>query len=128
VLTRRSQVVDVGAGTQTTVRWVLPAPVLRLRIAALVAAQLFDYGTFTLMVERHGIRAELNPIVAHGFAAFGLPIVALAKLALVVLIGSIIVILAHDRRSSRGTMRIATFVTMIAVAAGLIGGISNIVT
>ena len=128
MLTRRSQVVDVGARTPSTVRRVLPAPVLRLRIAALVAAQLFDYGTFTLMVERHGIRAELNPIVANGFAAFGLPIVALAKLALVVLIGSIIVILAHDRRSSRGTMRIATFVTMIAVAAGLIGGISNIVT
>jgi hypothetical protein len=128
VLTRRSQVVDVVARTPSSVRRVLPAPVLRLRIAALVAAQLFDYGTFTLMVGRHGIGAELNPIVANGFAAFGLPIVALAKLALVVLIGSIIVILAHDRRSSHGTMRIATFVTMIAVAAGLIGGISNIVT
>ena len=69
------------------------------------------------MVERHGIRAELNPIVAHGFAAFGLPIVALAKLALVVLIGSIIVVLAQDRTASRRTTRVATFVTMLAVAA-----------
>ena len=128
MLTRRSQVVEAVARTPSTVRRVLPAPVLRLRIAALVAAQMFDYGTFTLMVERHGIRAELNPIVAHGFAAFGLPIVALAKLALVVLIGSIIVILAHDQRASRGTMRIATGVTVIAVAAGLVGGISNILT
>jgi hypothetical protein len=128
VLTRRSQVVEAVARTPSTVRRVLPTPVLRLRIAALVAAQLFDYGTFTLMVERHGIRAELNPIVAHGFAAFGLPIIALAKLALVVLIGSIIVILAHDQRASRGTMRIATAVTVIAVAAGLVGGLSNILT
>jgi hypothetical protein len=127
-MTRRSQVADAVARTPDTVRRVLPAPVLRARIAALVAAQLFDYGTFTLMVERHGIQAELNPIVANGFAAFGLPIIALAKLALVLLIGSIIVVLAQDRRASRGTMRIATFVTMIAVVAGLIGGISNILT
>lgn len=128
MLTRRSQVVDAVARTPSTVRRVLPTPVLRLRIAALVAAQMFDYGTFTLMVERHGIRAELNPIVASGFAAFGLPIIALAKLALVVLIGSIIVILAHDQRASRGTTRIAASVTVIAVVAGLVGGISNIVT
>jgi hypothetical protein len=127
-MTRRSQVVDAVATTPSTVRRVLPAPVLRLRIAALVAAQLFDYGTFTLMVERNGIRAELNPIVANGFAAFGLPIIALAKLALVVLIGSIIVVLAQDRRSSPATMRLATFVAMIAVVAGLLGGISNILT
>lgn len=128
MLTRRSQVVVAVAGTPSAVRRVLPAPVLRLRIAALVAAQMFDYGTFTLMVDRHGIQAELNPIVANGFAAFGLPIIALAKLALVLLIGSIIVILAHDRRSSQATLRIATFVTLIAVVAGLIGGISNILT
>ncbi len=127
-MTTRTQVVDAVAGSPDSVRRVLPAPVLRLRIAALVAAQMFDYGTFTVMVERHGIRAELNPIVAHGFAAFGLPIIALAKLALVVLIGSIIVVLAQDRRASRGTLRIATFVTLIAVVAGLVGGISNILT
>jgi hypothetical protein len=102
--------------------------VLRLRLAALFAAQLFDYGTFTLMVERHGIRAELNPIVAHGFATFGLPIVALAKLALIVLIGSIIVVLAHDRTASRRTTRVATFVAMLAVVSGLVGGISNVLT
>ena len=128
MLTRRSQVVEAVARTPSTVRRVLPTPVLRLRIAALVAAQMFDYGTFTVMVERHGIQAELNPIVANGFAAFGLPIIALSKLALVVLIGSIIVILAHDRRASKGTMRIATAVTVLAVVAGLFGGISNILT
>ena len=125
-MTRRSQVADSMTGSKAA--RVLPAPVLRLRLAALLAAQLFDYGTFTLMVERHGIRAELNPIVAHGFAAFGLPIIALAKLALVVLIGSIIVVLAQDRTASPRTMRVATFVTMLAVVGGLIGGISNVLT
>jgi hypothetical protein len=127
-MTRRSEVADSATGTKSSAARVLPAPVLRLRLAALLAAQLFDYGTFTLMVERQGIRAELNPIVAHGFAAFGLPIIALAKLALVVLIGSIIVVLAQDRTASPRTMRMATFVTMLAVVGGMIGGISNVLT
>lgn len=127
-MTRRSRVVDAVVGTPSAAARVLPGPVLRLRLAALFAAQLFDYGTFTLMVQRHGIHAELNPIVAHGFATFGLPIVALAKLALIMLVGSIIVVLAHDRTASRTTTRVATFVAMLAVASGLIGGISNVLT
>jgi hypothetical protein len=125
---RRSQAPDAVARVPSSADRALPAPILRLRLAALLAAQLFDYGTFTLMVDRQGIRAELNPIVAHGFAAFGLPIVALAKLALVVLIGSIIVVLAQDRAASRMTTRVATFVTIVAVIGGLFGGISNVLT
>jgi len=42
-------------------------PILRFRLAAIFAAQLFDFVTFTIMIERHGIDAELNPIVALGF-------------------------------------------------------------
>ena len=127
-MTRRSQAPAAVARIPSSADRGLPAPILRLRLAALLAAKLFDYATFTLMVERHGIRAELNPIVAHGFAAFGLPIVALAKLALVVLIGSIIVVLAQDRGASRMTTRVATFVTIIAVIGGLFGGITNVLT
>lgn len=123
---RPSRVTDRDAGTPSPGDRYLPAPVLRLRLAALFAAQLFDYGTFTLMVERHGIGTELNPIVAHGFAAFGLPIVALAKLALVILVGSITVVLGRDPYSRVATTRLATFVTIVAVTGGLIGGISNI--
>jgi hypothetical protein len=125
-MTRPSQVSDPDAGTPVPADRILPAPVLRLRLAALFAAQLFDYGTFTIMVERHGIRAELNPIVANGFLAFGLPIIALAKLALVVLVGSVIVLLGQDRSASVATTRIATFVTIVAVIGGLVGGISNV--
>jgi hypothetical protein len=128
VTARLSQVSDVDNRTQTSALAALPAPILRLRLAALLAAQLFDFGTFTLMVERHGINAELNPIVANGFAAFGLPMIAVAKLALVVLIGSMIVVFAQDRHASVATRRIATFVTVVAVVSGLLGGISNVAT
>jgi hypothetical protein len=107
-------------------RRVIPASILRLRLAAVLAAQLFDYGTFTLMVERHGIRAEANPIVAHGFLMYGLPMVALAKLALVVLLGSVIVVLGQERPGRAAAPRLAAFVTILAVAGGLLGGISNV--
>jgi hypothetical protein len=101
------------------------APILRFRIAALLAAQLFDFGTFLLMIERHGIRAEANPIVAQGFIAFGLPIVAVAKISLVVLVGSILVLLGQETMARPVSGRLAAIVVVAAVAAGLLGGISN---
>ena len=100
-------------------------PVLRFRLAALLAAQLFDFGTFTVMVSRHGIVSETNPIVAHGFIAFGLPLVAVAKGALVLLVGSILVILGRAWAAAPATRRVATSVALVAVASGLLGGISN---
>jgi hypothetical protein len=102
------------------------APVVRLRLAALFAAQLFDYGTFTLMVDRHGIAAEANPIVAHGFATGGLPMVLIAKLALVVLVGAVIVLLGRGGRGRAATPRLAGLVAVLAVGAGLVGGLSNV--
>jgi hypothetical protein len=103
-----------------------PVPVLRLRIAALLAAQLFDFGTFTTMVARHGIAAEANPLVAHGFEAFGLPLLAVAKAALILLVGSILVLLGRDWAATPTIQRVATWVALIAVASGLLGGISNV--
>lgn len=101
--------------------------VLRFRLAALFAAQFFDLGTFTLMVNRHGVAAEANPLIAQGFADWGLILVVVAKLALVVLVGSIVVLLAEHptRRSSLG---IAAVVTVAAVVAGFTGGVSNLAT
>ncbi len=99
--------------------------ILRFRLAALFAAQFFDLGTFTLMVDRHGIAAELNPLVAQGFVAFGLPFLALAKFALVALVGSIVVVIGR-RASGPGSLPVlATAVSILAVVAGLVGGISN---
>lgn len=101
--------------------------ILRFRLAAMFAAQFFDLGTFTLMVDRHGVAAEANPIVAQGFADWGMVLVVVAKLALVVLVGSIVVVLAQHptRRSSLG---IAAVITVAAVVAGFTGGVSNLAT
>jgi hypothetical protein len=101
-------------------------PILRFRLAALLAAQLFDFGTFTLMVGRHGIVAELNPLVAQGFVAFGLPILVGVKLALVVLLGSIVVLVGRHGPSRRSIPGLAASITILGVIAGLVGGISNV--
>lgn len=100
--------------------------ILPFRLASLLAAQLFDFGTFTLMIARHGIASELNPLVAHGFAAFGLPFLAISKLALVVLLAAIVVILGQDRPRHRSVPGLAATITVLAVVAGLVGGISNV--
>ena len=101
------------------------APILRFRIAALLAAQLFDFKTFLLMIERHGIRVEANPIVAQGFIAFGWPVVIVAKVSLVVLVGATLVLLGRETTGTAGTGRLGAVVVVAAVAAGLLGGISN---
>lgn len=100
--------------------------ILRFRLAALLAAQLFDFGTFTLMIGRHGIAAEVNPIVAQGYDTYGLPLLILVKLALVVLLGSIVVLLARDMPTRPAIRGFAAAISVLAVAAGLIGGISNV--
>jgi hypothetical protein len=100
--------------------------ILRFRLAALLAAQLFDFGTFTLMVSRHGIAAEMNPLVAQGFDYYGLPILVVVKFALVILLGSIVVLLARDGPSRQSVRGLAASITILAVIGGLVGGISNV--
>jgi hypothetical protein len=117
---------EVMAMDGTRMRVATQAPILRFRIATVFAAQLFDFGTFTIMVGRHGIAPELNPIVAQGFEAFGMPVLVLAKVALVVLLGSIVVLLARERPSGRINRSLAAAVAVLAVVAGLAGGISNV--
>jgi hypothetical protein len=100
--------------------------VVRFRLAALFAAQFFDLGTFSMMVGRHGVAAEANPIVAQGFAGWGMLMVVIAKLALFLLVSSIIVLLAERRPARRTSLRLAAFLTVMAVVAGLTGGVSNV--
>jgi hypothetical protein len=99
--------------------------VVPFRIAAVLAAQLFDFATFTIMVGRHGIGTELNPLVAHGFAGFGMPMVAVMKIALVLLLGSILVVLDRPGQVDRRLPWIPPVIAVFAVIAGLIGGLSN---
>lgn len=95
----------------------LPAATLTL----LALAHLFDFGTFLVMTSRHGLSAELNPIVIYMDTTFGLPGLTIAKLASVVFLAVTAVILYRARRN-----RTATALLMIGVAAGIIGGCSNI--
>jgi len=123
---RRTQGVSMRRRANQVIRPVQRG-VVRFRLAALFAAQFFDLGTFSLMVDRHGIVAEANPLVAQGFADWGMVLVVVAKLALVLLVGSIVVLLA-GRPTRRTSLGLAAVVTVVAVVAGFTGGVSNLAT
>ena len=103
-------------------------PILRFRLIAIFAAQMFDFVTFTIMVERHGVQAELNPIVAASFLTGGLPILFFVKLALVMLVGSTIVILGRRESPIAVPSKLASLVTVAAVIGGVFGGWTNAIT
>jgi hypothetical protein len=123
-------VVDPGNETSRAAELVAASDytpgVLRLRLATLFVAQLFDFGTFTVMVARHGAIAEANPLVAQGLVAYGVPLLAIVKAALVILLGSIVVILGRPDARRSLARRLGTGVALLAVGAGLVGGLSNV--
>lgn len=95
-----------------------------LRLATLALAQAFDLVTFSMMVARHGTIAEANPIVSNLFDMHGMPAVVFAKAALVLLVGALsVAAFSHDRRGVWAL--IGGLPLALAIAAGLIGGITN---
>jgi hypothetical protein len=98
-----------------------------LRFATLFLAQAFDLATFSVMVARHGSAAEANPLVNDLFDTFGMPAVVLAKLALVVLVGALSLAAATSGNRGAWSM-IGGLPLALAIAAGLIGGITNTAT
>ena len=90
--------------------------------AVLVGAQFFDYASFLVMIGRHGLEAEFNPIVVTLAESFGLPGLTIVKVAAVVFVLAVVVKLIPTRR------RMGTAVLSVGVAAGLLGGISNVAT
>jgi hypothetical protein len=97
---------------------------MRVMVAAVLtmsAAQLFDLGTFVAMTQRLGPHAEANPLVSMLFAAYGYPIVAIAKVVLLAIVSAVGAILVH--RPSRPGL--AAAVIAIAIVIGLVGGVSN---
>lgn len=90
---------------------------------ALIAAHVFDLASFLVMTERHGMAAEANPIVVALAAEIGLGGLTVVKIASVLIGGSVFVMLAHGRRR-----KLAMGVVMFGVAAGLVGGLSNVAT
>jgi hypothetical protein len=97
------------------------------RIATLALAQAFDLATFWLMVWWRGPSAEANPLVARMLDTLGLPALSLAKLAVVILVASLAV--AAAARGTRGIWAAVGGIPLaLAIAAGLIGGITNAAT
>jgi hypothetical protein len=97
---------------------------MSLALIAVTLAQLLDLGTFLRMVSMHGAGAEGNPVVAHLLGDFGLPFVAVAKIAVLSVVVAVIVVLAGRENQARHR-RLAATVVAVAVAGGIIGGLSN---
>lgn len=89
-------------------------------IGLLVAAHLFDYLSFLVMTSRHGLGAEMNPLVIGLATHYGLTGLTLAKLGSVVFLAVMVLILAPHRRKA------ASALLLIGVFAGVLGGVSNI--
>ena len=96
----------------------LAVPAFALVVLSL--AHIFDYTSFLALMARHGLAAEANPLVVLLAQETGLPGVTIAKV-LSVALATILVSLIASR--SRG---IAVAVLVFGVAAGLIGGFSNV--
>ena len=90
-------------------------------LGLLAMAHLFDFATFLVMTSRHGLAAEINPVVLKVAQEYGLPGLTLAKAATVIFLSVTVVLLARTHR--RGT---ASVLLMIGIAAGVFGGLTNI--
>jgi hypothetical protein len=91
--------------------------------AALFAlAQLADLLTFLVMIARHGSGAELNPVALVFLDAGHLGLLVAVKIAAWALTLACAAVLA------RRTPRLAAFVVLFGIAAGLLGAFSNLLT
>ena len=96
-----------------------------MRIAALAllaTAQLFDYVSFMVMIERHGLGAELNPIVVAIADSVGLLGLTVVKGAAVVFLASTALLLLPRRPN------VAFGVLGVGIVLGVVGGVSNVMT
>jgi hypothetical protein len=91
-------------------------------IAVLAAAHLFDYGSFLVMTSRHGLAAELNPIVVALAQTVGLPGLTVAKIGAVALCAAVVLLIAPKRR------KLAVMVLTVGIVTGFVGGLSNVAT
>jgi hypothetical protein len=95
-------------------------------LLTMAVSQFFDFGTFVVMVRLRGPGAEANPLVATILDGLGLPGIALAKAALVLLVAATAMISAGRDVARRD--RLAGAVLATAIAAGLLGGMTNALT
>jgi len=86
----------------------------------LALAHAFDYVTFLVMTSKHGLAAELNPVVVTLAEQFGLPGLTIAKLASVGFLAGVVLLAAPQRRKVAGALLV------IGISVGVLGGVSNI--
>jgi hypothetical protein len=89
-------------------------------VAALAAAQVFDFVSFLAMVGRHGLEAELNPVAVAVAQNFDLRALAILKLAVLGYVALTVGLLARTRPL------VARGLIAVGIAAGVLGGISNV--
>ena len=89
-------------------------------ISVLAVAQFFDYATFLVLMGRHGLSAEANPIVVRIAQSTGIPGLTLAKVLTVAFAASLMILVAPRRRW------LGYALLAFGVAAGVVGGLSNI--
>ena len=96
-------------------------PLLAAAVLTMAAAQLLDLATFVAMVQAVGPAAEANPLVAFLFGAYGFPLVAIAKVALLAMTAAIVAMLLGVRPRPK----LAGAVIAAGIVVGLVGGLSN---
>jgi hypothetical protein len=97
-------------------------PHYAIAMGVLALAHFFDYASFLVMIGRHGMAAEANPIVVVLHQEIGLAGLTVAKVVTVAFAAAIMFIIATRRR------RLAMGLFVFGVMAGVVGGVSNIAT
>ena len=91
-------------------------------IGLLIIAHVADYTTFVVMIMRHGLQAELNPIVTKLATEHGLALLTISKFATVLLVASVFLVVGRTRP------KLAAGVLGIGVFVGTFGAWSNLAT
>ncbi|MCY7419821.1 MAG: hypothetical protein LH650_15270 [Chloroflexi bacterium] len=93
-----------------------------IALGILAVAQMFDYVSFMVMIERHGLAAELNPIVVALANNVGLLGLTLVKAGAVLFLAFAVLLLMPRRR------HVAVGVLSVGIVLGVVGGVSNVMT
>ncbi len=91
-------------------------------LGLLIIAHIADYTTFVIMVLRHGLNSELNPVVATIVSDWGLALLTVAKFATVLLVAAVFLIVGRSRP------RLAGSVLAFGIFIGALGTFSNLAT
>jgi hypothetical protein len=93
-----------------------------LGIGLLIVAHAMDYTTFLVMVLRHGIERELNPLVVTLAQEYGIELLTFTKVAAVLLVAATFLVLLRSRPF------LARSVLMVGIMVGSFGAFSNLIS